>query len=127
MFDYESINSQQFELGLYSETIQNLPTKTLQATTTKKHEEYKISVASSEVIFKIFANVQNSNDITISNFEVLEIENENVERGAFVKLNESAYTLVAQYNKDSRYVIIIDKEALTDLNENKNLEIVKGI
>lgn len=127
MFDYESINSQQFELGLYSETIQNLSTKTLEATTTKKHEEYKISVTSAEVIFKIFANVQNSNDITISNFEILEIENENVERGSFVKINESTYTLVAQYNKDSRYVIIIDKDTLTDLNENKNLEIVKGI
>ncbi len=127
MFDYESIENEKFEFGLYSETVENLPTKTLTATTEKKHEEYKIKVNSSEEIFKIAINTQSSNNIKITNFEILEIENDNIERGAFVKLDKKLYTLVAEYNKDSRYIIIIDKETLTDLNENKNLEIVKGI
>lgn len=127
MFDYESIDNGQFELGLYSETEQNLQTKTLEATTTKKHEEYKIKVTTSEEIFKIMANVQNSNNITISNFEMLEIQNDEVEKGAFVKIDEKTYTLVGQYNENSRYAIIINKGSLTDINENKNLEIIKGI
>lgn len=128
MFDYESTGNENFEFGLYSETVENLPTKTLTATTQKKHEEYKLKVNSKEEIFKIaIINKQSINNVEISNFEILEIENDNVQKGAFVKINESTYTLVAEYNKDLRYVIIIDKETLTDLNENKNLEIVKGI
>lgn len=127
MFDYESIENEKFEFGLYSETVENLPTKILIATAEEKHEEYKFKVNSKEEIFKIAINTQNSNNVKISNFEILEIENDNVEKGAFVKINESTYTLVAQYNKDSRYIIIIDKGTLTDLNENKNLEIIKGI
>lgn len=127
MFDYESTGNENFEFGLYSETVENLPTKTLTATTQKKHEEYKLKVNSKEEIFKIAINRQSINNVEISNFEILEIENDNVQKGAFVKINESTYTLVAEYNKDLRYVIIIDKETLTDLNENKNLEIVKGI
>lgn len=127
MFDYEAIDNGQFELGLYSETMQNLPVKTLEATNIKKHEEYKIKVTTSEEIFKIMANVQNSNNITISNFEMLEIQNDEVEKGAFVKIDEKTYTLVGQYNRDSRYAIIINKDSLTDTNENNNLEIIKGI
>lgn len=127
MFDYESIENEKFEFGLYSETVENLPTKALTATTEKKHEEYKFKVNSTEEIFKIIINEQSINNIKISNFEILEIENDNIEKGAFVKINESTYTLVAEYNKNSRYVIIIDKGILTDLNENKNLEIIKGI
>ncbi|MCI8362061.1 MAG: hypothetical protein HFJ41_02805 [Clostridia bacterium] len=127
MFDYESIENEKFEFGLYSETVENLPTKTLTATTEKKHEEYRFKVNSLEETFKIAINTQSSNNIKISNFEILEIENDNVQRGAFVKINESTYTLVAQYNEGSRYIIIIDKETLTDFNENKNLEIIKGI
>lgn len=128
MFDYESTGNENFEFGLYSETVENLPTKTLTATTQKKHEEHKLKVNSKEEIFKIaIINKQSINNVEISNFEILEIENDNVQKGAFVKINESTYTLVAEYNKDLRYVIIIDKETLTDLNENKNLEIVKGI
>lgn len=127
MFDYESIENEKFEFGLYSETVENLPTKTLTSTTEKRHEEYKLRINSTEEILKIAINEQSINNIKISNFEILEIENDNIEKGAFVKINERTYTLIAEYNKDSRYIIIIDKETLTDLNENKNLEIVKGI
>lgn len=127
MFDYESIDNGQFEIGLYSETVPNLPTKTLEATTTKMHEEYKLEVTTSEEIFKIFANVENSNNITISNFEILELQNDEVEKGAFVKVDEKTYTLVGEYNESSRYAIIINKDSFTDANKNKNLEIIKGI
>lgn len=126
-FDYEGVENEQFELGLYSETVENLPTKTLVATNEKKHEEYKIKVTTSEEIFKIIANTQNSNNIKISNFEILEIENDSVEKGTFTKIDEKTYKLMASYTQDSRYVVIIEKDALTDTNENKNLEILKCI
>lgn len=127
MFNYECIDEQEFQIGLYSDTESNLPIKTLKATTVKQYEEYKFTANALGEVFKIFADVQNSNNITISNFEIIEIENNVVERGAFVKVDDKTYTLVAGYNKDSRYAIIVNKDALTDLNGNKNLEIIKGI
>lgn len=127
MFDYESVNTEIFEFGLYSDTEKNLATKTLESNSIKKHEEYKIEVNTSEEIFKIYSNVQNSNNIKITNFEILEIQNNEVEKGAFVKIDEMTYTLVAQYNKTLRYAIIVNKDTLTDINGNNNLEIIKGI
>lgn len=127
MFDYEAVADEIFEIGLYSDTEENLPTKTLKATTEKKHEEYKFKANTLGEIFKISANIQDSNNINISNFEILEIENNQIQKGAFVKINDNKYTLVADYNIDSRYAIIINEATLTDLNENKNFEIIKGI
>ena len=57
----------------------------------------------------------------------MEIQNNEVEKGAFVKIDEMTYTLVAQYNKTLRYAIIVNKDTLTDINGNNNLEIIKGI
>lgn len=126
-FDYEGVENEQFELGIYSDTVENLPTKTLVATNEKKHEEYKVQITTSKEIFKIIRNTQNGNDIKISNFEILKIGDDSIEKGTFTKIDEKTYKLMASYNTDSRYVVIIEKDTLTDIKENKNLEIIKCI
>ena len=127
-FDYKCVvNSQEFEIGLYSETETNLPTKKLSASDTLKHEDYMINVNDSTAQFKILAEIQESNNVSISNFQIIELADNEVTKGAFVKQDDKTYTLVAEYNQDLKYVIILDENVCTDLNENKNKQIIKVI
>lgn len=127
-FDYKCVvNSQEFEIGLYSETETNLPTKKLSASDTWKHEDYMINVNDSTAQFKILAEIQESNNVSISNFQIIELADNEVTKGAFVKQDDKTYTLVAEYNQDLKYVIILDENVCTDLNENKNKQIIKVI
>lgn len=127
-FDYQCItDSQEFEFGLYSETETNLPIKKLSATKELNHEDYIINVDSTTAQFKILAQVKESNDINISNFQIIELNNEEVAKGAFVKNNDTTYTLVAEYDETLKYVLVIDENAYTDLSENGNKKIIKVI
>lgn len=127
-FDYNCISdTQEFEIGLYSDTIENLPTKKLIANTEIQHEEYIIEANNSSAQFKILAQIQASNNISISNFSMIEISNDTVNKESLIKDNPKNYTLVAEYDENKRYVIVVDKGICTDENDNKNQGKIKII
>lgn len=120
-FDYRCItDSQEFEIGLYSDTVSNLPTKKLTAKSEVEHEDYIIEVENIDTQFKILAQVQESNNVTLSNVQIIEITNEEIEVIEFEKINSSSYTLKVQYNENLKYAIILEENICTDLNGNKN-------
>jgi len=127
-FDYQCVSgTQEFEMGLYSETATNLPTNTLTAKEELQHEEYLLRHTSEGAQFKILAEIQESNNVTLTNVQIVEIEETEAEKGYLEELTESIYTLLAEYNSESKYVIMIEEESFTDLNGNPNKEIIKTI
>lgn len=127
-FDYKCIsNSQEFEIGLYSDTINNLPTKKITSKTQIQHEDYIIDVKNADVQFKILSKIQENNNVTLSNIQIIEINDEEIEKQEFEKINNAIYTLKAQYNESFKYVIILNEGVCTDFNENKNKECIKII
>jgi len=127
-FDYQCVSdSQEFEIGFYSETETNLPTKKFTATTETQHEEYRIEVTSAEAEFKILAQIQESNNVTLSNLQIVEIQESEAEKGALVKQDNKTYTLTAPYSSTAKYVVILEEGVCTDINENNNEETIKII
>ena len=127
-FDYRCIsNSQEFEIGLYSETVTNLPTKKFVAKTQIQHEDYIIDVKDTEAQFKILSQIQENNNVTLSNIQIIEINDKEIEKQEFEKINNAIYTLKAQYNENFKYVIILNKGICTDFNENTNKEKIQII
>lgn len=127
-FDYRCIsNSQEFEIGLYSETVTNLLTKKFVAKTQIQHEDYIIDVKDTEAQFKILSQIQENNNVTLSNIQIIEINDKEIEKREFEKINNAIYTLKAQYNENFKYVIILNKGICTDFNENTNKEKIQII
>lgn len=120
-FDYKCIsNSQEFEIGLYSDTVSNLPTKKFIAKNEIQHEDYILDVQNIEVQFKILSEIEENNNVTLENIQIIEINDEEVEVQEFEKVSNSIYTLKAQYNETYKYIIILDEGICTDFSENKN-------
>lgn len=120
-FDYKCIsNSQEFEIGLYSDTVSNLPTKEFMAKSETQHEDYILDVQNSDVQFKILSEIQENNNVTLENIQIIEINDEEVEVQEFKKISNATYTLKAQYNESYKYIIILDEGICTDFSENKN-------
>lgn len=127
-FDYQCVKgSQKFEMGLYSETETNLPIRKLTATEELQHEEYKIQITSSEAQYKILAEIQESNNITLSNVQIVEIGENEVEKGYLERKDNKTYILLAEYNRGSKYVLMIQEGLYSDLSGNTNKEIIKTI
>lgn len=127
-FDYQCVSgSQDFEIGLYSETESNLPIKNLTATEELKHEEYKLQVTSSEVLFKILAQIEESNNITLSNLQIVEMQEIEAEKGYLDKKANLKYNLLAEYDSESKYVLIVSNGAYSDMSGNLNKEMIKTI
>ena len=127
-FDYKCISdSQEFEIGLYSETESNLPTKKLNATDEIKHEEYKIQVTSSEVSFKMLAQIEGSNNVTLTNVQIVEMQDTQAEKGYLEKIGSLKYNLLAEYVNDSKYVFVLPYGVYSDMNGNLNKEIIVTI
>ena len=127
-FDYKCIsNSQEFEIGLYSDTVSNLPKKKYTAKTEIEHEDYIIDVKNADVQFKILSQIQGNNNVTLSNIQIIEINNEEIEKKEFEKTNNAIYTLKSEYNESYKYVIILNEGLYTDFSENRNKEKIEII
>lgn len=127
-FDYQCVSgSQEFEIGFYSDTQTDLPISKFTATEQLQHQEYKIEATSVEAEFKILAQIQESNNVTISNLQIVEIEDTQVEKGYLEKKDNETYILLAEYTSSFKYVLIIEEGTYSDLNENANKEIIKVI
>lgn len=127
-FDYKCIsNSQEFEIGLYSDTVSNLPKKKYTAKTEIEHEDYIIDVKNADVQFKILSQIQGNNNVTLSNVQIIEINNEEIEKKEFEKTNNAIYTLKSEYNESYKYVIILNEGLYTDFSENRNKEKIEII
>lgn len=127
-FDYKCItDTQDFEIGMYSETNPNLSKKKLTASSEIKREDYRISVTEDSVSFKMIAQIANSNNITISNFKILEIKDEEIAKGSLVKVDSTQYTLMCEYDVNKKYVITIEKDSVEDFSGNKNNEIIYSV
>ena len=122
-FDYKCISdSQEFEIGLYSETVNNLPTKKITATTEKQHENYKIDVENEELQFKLLSEIQQNNNITLENIQIIEISSNQLEIQEFNKIDNATYIVEAQYDENLKYVILLEENICTDFNGNRNKE-----
>ena len=127
-FDYKCIsNSQEFEIGLYSDTVSNLPKKKYTAKTEIEHEDYIIDVKNADVQFKILSQIQGNNNVTLSNIQIIEINNEEIEKKELEKTNNAIYTLKSEYNESYKYVIILNEGLYTDFSENRNKEKIEII
>lgn len=127
-FDYKCISSsQEFEIGLYSDTVSNLPKKKYTAKTEVQHEDYIIDVQNADVQFKILSQIQENNNVTLSNIQIIEINDEEIEKQEFEKINNAIYTFKAQYNEIFKYVIILNEGICTDFSENRNKEKIQII
>lgn len=127
-FDYQCVSdTQEFEIGFYSETESNLPTKQFVAMSQLQHEEYRIKVTSADAQFKILAQIQESNNVTLSNLQIVEIEETEVDKGALVKQDNKTYTIVVPYTSTNKYVVVLNEGVCTDINDNNNEETIKVI
>ena len=127
-FDYKCISGrQEFEIGFYSETQENLPKRIFTATEELQHEDYKIEVTDSEASFKILAEIEESNNVTLSNLQIVEIQETKIENGSLVKQDNLTYKLTAPYTNTQKYVVVLEKETYEDINNNKNEEIIKVV
>ena len=127
-FDYKCVSgTQEFEIGLYSDTDTNLPVNKFIATDGVQHEDYKIEVTSGEAQFKILAEIQESNNVTVSNLQIVEIQETQVETEALVKKDNKTYTLVAPYASTDKYVVILEEGVCTDISQNNNKETLKVV
>lgn len=125
-FDYQCVsNTQAFEIGFYSETESNLPTEQFVATSQLQHVEYRIEVTSADAQFKILAQIQESNNVTLSNLQIVEIEETEVDKGALVKQDNKTYTIVVPYTSTNKYVVVLNEGVCTDINDNNNEEAIK--
>lgn len=128
-FDYNCINSsQEFEVGLYSDTDSSLPTKKLTATDTIQHESYLVKTNNDTANLKLLAQIESSNDVTISNFEIIKLDTTTaVTNQSFTMKDDEIYLLSADYDSTLRYAIIIEKGVCEDFSGNPNTEKIQVI
>lgn len=127
-FDYKCIvDTQNFQIGTFSDTLTNLPSKTLIASTELQHEDYIFTINSIEEQFKILSSIQENNNIQLSNIKLLELFDSEEQKGEFKNIDDINFIQFAKYDKSSIYVIILENNICTDLNNNPNKEVVKII
>lgn len=121
-FDYNCVSStQEFEVGFYYEGNNNLPTKNLIATEDSKHEDWIVDIDTIEQIdFKFSAAIQSSNNVSISNIEIIKINIIPEEDKDFNKEDDDEYTLECNYDENSRYILIVEDRVCEDFNGNFN-------
>lgn len=128
-FDYKCINSsQEFEVGLYSDTDSSLPTKKLTATSTTQHESYLVKTNNDTANLKLLAQIESSNDVNISNFEIIKLDTTTtVTNQSFTMQDDEIYLLNADYDSTLRYAIIIERGVCEDFSGNPNVEKIQVI
>ena len=86
-----------------------------------------MEVTSADAQFKILAQIQESNNVTLSNLQIVEIEETEVDKGALVKQDNKTYTIVVPYTSTNKYVVVLNEGVCTDINDNNNEEAIKVI
>lgn len=65
--------------------------------------------------------------MTLLNIQIIEINDKEIQKQEFEKINNAIYTLKAEYNENFKYVIILNKGICTDFSENTNKEKIQII
>lgn len=126
-FDYKCVtDSKEFYFGIYNDDVATNQVQMVTASTESMHKETVITTTENEINFKFVATIEDSNNITLSNIKIIELEDNEAQKGAFVKLDNKTYTLTTFINSNEQ-VVIVPKNTFTDTNNNKNLEIVKTL
>ena len=125
-FDYKCVsNKNNFLFGLYQNETATRQIENLEATVNEKHEEYIIQTQKDMIQLKFTANVKDSNNITITNLKIAEVNEDEVQKGNFVKVDNRTYTLVTFLNSRLEQFVVLDKNTFTDANDNGNAYSVK--
>ena len=74
---------------------------------------------------KFKADVKDSNNITITNLKIAEVNENEVQKGNFVKIDNKTYTLVTFLNSRLEQFVVLNKNTFTDANNNGNIYSVK--
>lgn len=125
-FDYKCVaNKNGFTFGLYQDESTTNQIENLEATVNEKHEEYIVQTQKNIIQLKFKADVKDSNNITITNLKIAEVNENEVQKGNFVKIDNRTYTLVTFLNSRLEQFVVLNKNTFTDANNNGNIYSVK--
>lgn len=124
-FDYKCTSKKNnFEFGLYQDDTATQQVQNLETTVEERHAEYIMQTQSDGFKLKFKANIADSNNITITNLKVVQVEEE-AKKGNFVKVDGKTYTLVTFIEQNMEQIVILQENSFIDSNDNGNVYSIK--
>lgn len=120
-FDYKcTANKNNFEFGLYQDDTATQQVQTLETSVEEKHAEYILQTQSDGFKLKFKADIDDSNNITVTNLKIVQVSEEEAQKGNFVRIDGKTYTLVTFLEDNMEQIVILKENSFTDLNNNGN-------